>query len=149
MLSPFEELLKELSNKIEVPLHADAKHCCAILIDEKLKVQLEADKAQQHLILSGYISHVTPGKFRENVLTDALKANKATYPQEIGIFGFSPHNNMLALFYILSMENLTGEKLSDILAYFVGKAMDWHNAISAGYSSPVPTESPPKPFELR
>jgi hypothetical protein len=148
MENPFEEIIRQLSTSVNIPLKADEHDRVALLVDEKLKVQLEMDKAQQKLIISGYISKVPPGKFRENVLFQALKANSRSYPEELGILGYSSYDNMLTLYDLIPLENLTGEKLTDLLALFVGKAMEWQSAIASGMPSPIDMEKPAKPFDF-
>ena len=144
MISRFEELLKQLANLLNTPLHVDTKGCCAILVDERLKVQLELDKSQEKVILSGYITSIIPGRFRENVLIEALKENDQNF--QTGILGYSSYNDMLALFLVLSLHLLNGEILADQLASFIAKAMEWQNAIRAGYPAPISTDASDKPL---
>lgn len=141
----FENLLRELSLYLNIPLHVDKLGCCAIVVEEKLKIQLELDRSEQFLVLAGFVAKLDPGKFRENILLEALKANE--HLDRIGTFGFNPYDNTLALFYLIDTKNLHGEKLKDIIAIFIGRSLEWQNAILAGHSVPT-DESSTKPFSL-
>ncbi len=145
MSNLFESLLRELSLHLNIPLHVDKLGCCAIIVEERLKIQLELDRSEQYLILSGFVSKLEPGKFREMVLMEALKANE--HLDRIGTFGFNPYDNTLALFYLIDTKELNGEKLKDIVAIFIGRALEWQNAILAGHSVPS-DESSTKPFSF-
>jgi len=149
-MDKFEELLNELGNILGVSLHPDQMHSCTILIDEKMKLQLEMQKNKENLLLGAHICVVEPGRFRENVLGEALKTNNLSYPQ-VGTLGYSAYNNQLALFDVLSVDEMTGQKLADYLSLFIAKALEWRDAIEAGNTSPLPLteEEGPKPFGMK
>ncbi len=149
-MGPFEELLAELGNALGVSLNADSNNSCTLLVDEKLKVQLEMQKEKDRLLMGARVGVVDPGRFRENVLIEALKENNLPYPQ-VGIFGYSPKNNQLALYDTLDLDDLTGEKLANYLSLFIGKSLEWKNALESGHSAPQTSQTGegPKPFDLR
>jgi len=129
-LDPLRDLLEELGKIFDLPLEPDKQKSCSIVIDEKFKVQLELSRMQEKIILGAYLGVVPPGRFRENLLAHALKAN-AIYPR-VGTLGYSPYHNQLALFDFLPLEGLNGEKLADQLALFIAKGNEWLEALKTG-----------------
>jgi hypothetical protein len=150
MKDRFTELIEQLGTTLNTPLHNDSGDSCVLLIDEKLKVQLELHKDQERVVIAAYITTIDPGTFREQVLAAALKANARDYPS-VGIFGYSSHNNGLALFDCLLLEGLQADKLADYLSVFVGKAFEWQQSIDRGTVPIVMSaknKDQPKPFGL-
>jgi len=132
----FQELLWDLGEIIEVPLHVDKNHACRILLDEKLPVHLEMAEEKNELLVAAFLSEIPPGRFRENVLKETLKAN-ATH-HSFGTFAYIEKINTLVMQKYLSVESLSGEKLADFLESFIAEADSWRDAISNG--NPAPAE---------
>lgn len=130
MVDRFEQLLSELSQQLGVALHVDKKGACKLRINEQYHVQLESDAHQERLLAACFICDVPPGKYRENTLKDALKAN-GPFPQN-GTLAYSDRNNKLVLFSYLPMITLTGQKLADFLTVFVDKAKNWRMGVESG-----------------
>lgn len=150
-MDKFEELLKELGKILDMPLHVDSEHSCTILVNEKLRVQMELERNQERLIVASFIGLVPPGKFRENVFALALKINNP-YPR-IGTFGYSAYSNQLMLFEYLHPTKLNGEKLADFLSVFIPKAMEWRDALEVGNIARLTTPTSetaklPNPFGM-
>ncbi len=133
MTDRFEELLKELSALLGISLHPDHKGACKLVFNETLHVQLECDAALENLLIATFICDIPPGKFRENILKDALKAN-SPFPK-IGTLAYSDRNNKLTLFTSLRLSNLTGVKLAEILSLFVDKANQWRTGVETGHTA--------------
>lgn len=129
----FEELLKELSPELNLPLHPDRRGACKLKIDGVLEIQLECDAHQENLLIASFICDIPPGKFRENILKDALRAN-APFPSN-GTLAYSERNNKLTLFSFLRMETLTGKKLVEFLAVFLDKANNWRIGVETGHTA--------------
>ncbi len=135
MLDKFEELLKELSIQLGTELHIDKNGACLIFFEEKVKVQLELDKNLENLIVFCAICTISPGKFRENVLSNALKENN-TFPY-IATFAYFERESSLCMFNYLYFANLNAQMLSSYLLTFVDLASLYQDAISHGQSSPI------------
>ena len=91
----FEMLLHELSVELDVTLHPEKDESCVLMINETVKVQLEANVRTDHLLVASFVAEIPPGKFRENTLRDALKSN---YPfPKNGTLAYSERNNQLVL----------------------------------------------------
>ncbi len=158
MISPFEELLKELSRQIGLDLHPDQHGICCLKVDEDLRIQIEPDSQKGRLLIGSFIGELMPGRFREEVLKEALKANALILPEGKpggmpgGTLAFHQHNNQLFLFHYVAQEGLDGPKLVQALAQFTNYAMLWHNSIKNGRPTPLNLGAPhpsPLPFGIR
>jgi len=132
----FEEVLKELGQLINVPLHPDKNRLCRLNVNNVLHIQLESDESKERILIATFICDVPAGKFRENILKDALKANHF-YPR-IGTLAYSERNNKLTLFEYVPYPNLKVEKFADLLGQFIARADAWRVAIEQGQTAPQP-----------
>lgn len=131
MIDPFEQLIQELSHHLDVPLHLQEKDSCAILVNELLVVQIELTKDLQKVLLGSHLGEVAPGKYREELLKEALKYNHRNYP-DLGILGFEPSSKQLALFDTIGLDKLNGEILAAYFPIFVERAKLWQEALRKG-----------------
>jgi hypothetical protein len=135
VIDRFQELLNELGKVFHLQLFVDHHHACSIQIPP-LTVQLQLDPSQEHLLLFTKVIEIPPGKFRENVLKETLKANGAIDPV-LGIFGYIASMNTLALYQKYPIHILNGEKLAGIFGAFFEMATTWHEAIQQGKAAPL------------
>jgi hypothetical protein len=135
MTNPFEALIQQLGQFLRVPLHIDRYLACTLNIHQKFTVQLQMDSAHENVIVAAFICELPPGRFREDVLAEALKANNLPDPR-IGILGFLLRTNHLTLHQFYPLASLDGERLSLFLANFIDYANLWQKAISNRESSP-------------
>lgn len=133
----FESLIHQLGIALHTPLHVDHKHACTLQIHQKIRVQLQMDSAQEHVIALAFISELPPGKFRENVLAEALKANNLPDPR-VGILGYLLTKNTLTLHQSYPIRSLDGHSLALFVAGLTDYAALWRDAIEHGQSSPAP-----------
>src|SRR5580658_4179396 len=108
MIDRFQEILNDLGRVFSLELQIDKHHACSIQVSEHLTVQLQLDSSQESLFLFAKVIEIPPGKFRENVLREALKANALPDPRT-GIFGYLAQTNRLALFQRYPLEMLNGD----------------------------------------
>ncbi len=141
MTDRFEELLHELGKLFGLPLKPDKSHFCALQIKQGLKVQFQTDTAFEKLLIASKIGELPAGKFREDVLKEALKANGLTDPRA-GVFAYIRANNQLVFFQRYPFDILNGERLAGLLGPFIETAERWKSAIDAGQSAPLPVISP-------
>lgn len=149
MMDTFAQLLHDLGVLLDIPLSPDKRGACRLNIEDTLHIQLEPDANREKLLIYCFITEIPPGKFRENILRDALKANVDT---AIGILGFSERNNQLALYTYLNFSFITAKELLEFLHLFIAKAHSWKQAISTGQTinlSPEPAQKPFSPFDLK
>ena len=124
----FEILLDEFGKLIKVPLKPDKFNCCSIKFKGGLIVQLEPDKRGYFLHIATEIIPLPQGKFRENVLREALKANGLPPPRN-GIFSFSKKKDSLILYERAPLETATGQNLVELLTLFCRKAQFWKESL--------------------
>jgi hypothetical protein len=130
----FEELLKQVGAQLDIALHLDPNRACNLNINGLFHIQIEEDVRKDALLLASFICEVPPGKFRENVLREALKSNNA-YPR-VGTLGYSDRNNQLALFTHISWYQLTADKFLKSFNPFLEKVDNWRLAITSGHPAP-------------
>lgn len=135
MIGHFEVLLDALGKVFHLKLHVDQKNACSIRLGSDLTVQLQLDQSQENLWIFSKLAEVPPGKFRENVLQSALRANGKPDPLS-GTLGFIGPQNMLALFQQYPLHLLNGENLAETIGAFVETAESWRGALQSGRSSP-------------
>lgn len=126
----FEEILNDLGQLLGAALHPDRKGACKLNVNDVLHVQIEWQQQKDRLLLGCMICEIPPGKFRENILKDAMKSN-SPYPAH-GTLCYSEKNNKLCIFEFISLENLTGQKLLDHLQAFIAKAESWRIGVEQG-----------------
>jgi len=148
MIDRFQEILNELGRVFNLELQVDKHHACSIQVSEHLTVQLQIDASQESLFLFAKIIEIPPGKFRENVLREALKANALPDPRT-GIFGYIAQTNQLALFQRYPLEMLNGDRLAGLLGAFLEFGDNWHKAISNGEPAPQNIAAAPRPFGMK
>src|SRR5690554_6459151 len=124
MITQFEELLHDLNRFFELNLHVDKHNACSIQIHPELTIQLQLDLTQENLWVFAKLIEVPPGKFRENVLKEALKANALAEPR-VGVLCYLGLKNQLALYQKYPLTILNGEKLSGFLGAFLEMANSW------------------------
>lgn len=128
----FESLLQEIGKELKIKdLHADRNHSCLIKFKEGISIQIERDESGEGLVIGCTIATIPPGKYRENVFREALKANGLPEPR-FGTFAYSKRSDQLVLFIILPIKDLTGEKIIAVLLPFKEKATVWKDAIEHG-----------------
>lgn len=151
MIDQFDELMQELGHKLGLPLHPDKNGACKLNINNTLHVQCEYEPSHHRILLASFICEVPPGKLRENILRDALRAN-APFPEH-GILSYCERNNQLTLFNYLPLSGINAEKLASAFNEFVNKAQKWREAVETGQTSTLITSAPKlqdaNPFGLR
>jgi hypothetical protein len=142
MTTPFETLLHDLGKVFHLALHTDRSNACTLQIHRELKIQLELDPTQEQLWIFCKLIEVPPGKFREEVLKEALKANDRPDPRS-AIFGYIRASNHLALFQKYPLQILDGKNLSELIGTFAAIAENWRIAILRGRSAPLARDGLP------
>lgn len=126
-MSHFEELLKGLSTTLGTPLHVDHLGHCQIIAGHKLHLQLTLDRLEENLVVGAFLGEIIPGKFRENLLKETLKANHL-FPLD-GTLSYCDKNNQLALTAFLPLSSISSEILTGFLKSFIIKAEEWRKKI--------------------
>lgn len=127
----FSSLLLELGQILEIQdLTPDSNNSSLLKLKNGVKIQIEPGKSEQFLIMGAQIGNIPPGRYRDNIFREALKANNV--PPKNGIFAYSKKSDQLILFQMIPLEDLTGTKIHDYLVPFSEKVKLWQEAISRG-----------------
>lgn len=128
----FGTLLQEVARKLQIPnLQPDKNNSCQIRFGKDLRIQLEIDPSGQNLIIGTNLGTVPPGRYRENIFTEALKANNLPSANR-GTFAYSRKTDSLILFEKMPLKDLTGDIVADFLVFFLEKAKIWKEAVTRG-----------------
>jgi hypothetical protein len=131
-MTPFEELIRQLSFHMDVTLHPDAHQSCLISFpQDDLSIQIDLDANADQILVGTQLGRVTPGTYREKLFIQALRVNGLSQTPR-GILAFSEKNDTLVLFQFLRLEKLNGEKLHAFLHIFREHANLWKKAVSIG-----------------
>lgn len=138
----FGVFLKDLGAILGIPeLQPDANNTCLIKFKENILVQMELDRHGQFFIVGTNLGEVPIGRYRENLFTEALKANGLPYPH-YGTFAFSKQANQLILFKMFPQKDLNPTKVAEFIPPFVEKAKTWKEAIARGDVPIISAASP-------
>lgn len=127
----FEALLDEVGHALKIEdLHPDRNNTCLILMPNGIKIQLEMHARQEKFVIGLDLGPVSPGRYRENLFTEALKSNGLSNP--VGVLAYSSKLDHLILFQTLHLKDLTGEKIVSEMTPLVEKAKVWKEALEKG-----------------
>lgn len=134
-MAKFEDLIDSLGERLHKKLHANVNNVVTLLVNQTVKVQLEADRHQEMLTVAAYVAELPPGRFRERVLKEALKAN---YGANIlpGVLSFVGKENALLLFEKMPLSAVSVESLITRIKAFCERSKLWNEAINNGRPSP-------------
>ncbi|MEI8366608.1 MAG: CesT family type III secretion system chaperone [Parachlamydiaceae bacterium] len=125
-------LLQELGHALGIEnLHPDENNTCLIQLQNGQQIQIEMDKAGEFVLIGSVLGTVPPGRYRENLLKEALKANGMPHPIH-GVLCFSTKTDHLIMFQKISLRDLRGEKIAAEITPFLDKAAIWWDAVKAG-----------------
>lgn len=147
-MNKFETLIGELGHILNIPLEAEHGFLCKLNIKEKVHLQIEYDEASEKIILVCFVCEVPPGKFREQTLIAALKANHQDI--SLGSFSYVEGSQTLILQHYLPI-SVAAALLGTLLQQFTDKAIVWKEAIEQGNVSllvPSAPSSLPSPLSF-
>ena|ERR1700722_9178070 len=139
-MTPFEELIRQLGEKLGTVLHVDPHQSCRLEFADNVIVQIDLDGSADRLLLGATLGNLTPGSYRENLLKQALIVN-GLHAGRSGILAYSEKNDQLVLFSYLSLGTTTRDFLFEFLKNFVGHAFVWQEAIKRGEVPDVQIEA--------
>ncbi len=128
--SQLDSILKDFEPFFQCPLQADKNNSCLIKMNTGISVQMELNRYGQ-LLIGSPVAVLPGGRFQDDVLKEAMKAN-GFYPPFSGIFGFRPSSNTLYLFLLLEPHRLNQDKINQLLVPFTTKAKKWAEALERG-----------------
>ncbi len=132
----FEELLFEMGEELGIDIEPDPMGGCLLVVEEKYNIQIQPDQmSDDHILLGSRIAELGPGKYRENVLRDALKSN-FSIREKVGTLGYFQRDNMLMLFEYLPTRDITPKLFAEAILKFQAKIIDWVEALENEKTSP-------------
>jgi len=142
----FGALVQELSDVLHIPFSPDAHNACRIEYPDSIALTLEPDPLGEALIVVIEIAVPGDGKYRENILKEALRANGLPFPRN-GSFCYSHKKDMLLLTEQLPFEDLSAQRLAELLESLLEKGRLWKESIDHGEIPPIHTagEAPARP----
>jgi len=105
------------------------------------EVQLELDNTGDCIVVSVVLGKVPSGRYREDILEQALRSNGFP-PPFFGIIGYSLEGDILVLHRKFHASKLSKKLIMDSIPPFIQMAEEWSRALGA---SSVPIASKPDP----
>lgn len=125
----FNQLLAGIALLIKSPLKADANQCCLIdYAEENIQIQLELEQGTENLLIGANIGKVPPGRYRQDLFEQALKANFLDVPKG-GFLAYSPKAEQLVLFFKVPSQNLSPDQALSIINGFKDKYKRWKEGL--------------------
>lgn len=125
----FDTLIEDLGKVLETKLKPDHLNICRLKYPDGSSVQLEVDRDESRLLIGCPVGTLPPGRFRQDVLEQALKANNTDF--HVGTFGYAKKSGELYLYAYLMMKNLSGKQVATFLEPFTEKARAWSTALTS------------------
>lgn len=143
-MTPFEDLIKELGQIMDLPLHPDNRQACVLFFSQdELRIQIDLDTNADRILIGTQLGRLNPGSYRKKILFQALRVNGGSL-QPRGILAFSEKNETLVLFQFFPIATLTAQKLAAYLELFREHAKAWKEALKRGEVPEVEEDSPSK-----
>lgn len=142
MMDQLEQLFHDVGEEFDILLKPDQYGAVKLRIGPDIFIQMEYNKAKDWVAMVSFIGDLPPGKFRENLLKTALKANHQQ-PSDLHL-AYSDKNNQLALFYPFPMSMLSKDLLVKGILSVVEKSRAWRQGIATGNLASLVTISSQK-----
>ncbi len=140
-MNPFEELIRELSTHMGIPLQPDQHQSCLITYrEDQLAIQIDLDTNADRILIGSQLGRITPGSYRDKIFLEGLRSNGIAHKPR-GILAFSEKNDTLILYQFLELSHLSGEKLHQFLLLFRENAVIWKRALERGEIPQLVVES--------
>lgn len=131
----YAELINDLGKKLNIDIYADLNNIVTLMIEKRVKIQIEIDSVGEFLILGAYIAELPPGKFREHILKNSLRVNYLINERP-EILSYMNRENMLTLHRKFMLAALNVDELITQIKNITIRAKKWQDAIESGLPSP-------------
>lgn len=135
MKEPFAEFLQELGHALGMELFVDVRGACSVRMQGHLHIQMQPGPERDELWMVAEIAELPPGRFREEVLREALKANHAFRDMPFS-FSYVDAKNRLLLSTHSPFDKIDGTRAALLLSVLSDTAETWKRAVAGGRSSP-------------
>jgi len=127
----FSALCDDLGKILKIRTRPNRGNTMLIRFRTGIELRLEQAPGNNIIVATTCGKPPPTGRYRENLLREALKANGLPAPRT-GFFAYSTKQEALVLSDHLPMDELSAQKLADFLGPFMQKAEMWKNAIEHG-----------------
>ena len=134
-MSTFANLIEDLSRRLNRNLTPNKDGCVTLLIKEKITIQIEMDRDEDFLIIGAYIEELPPGKFREHILRDGLKAN-FFFKNNSQVLSYMKKENQLIVHQKMHIETTSPEDFFNDVQSLYERASKWFDSLDSGRSCP-------------
>lgn len=128
-MNPFETLISELGSVLGISLEAEQGRFCKLDIKGKIKIQIEYEEPSDSIRMACFVIALPPGKFREDVLSAALKANHID--PSSGTFAYAEGAQSLMLQLLLPC-SVSPALMATLLGQLTEKGIEWKEAAERG-----------------
>lgn len=129
-MSAFDDLIKDLGDKMALNLRPDQHSSCRLVFNQGATIQIDLDSTGDKILCASTLGNVPAGAFRERVFKKALIFNGIQTRK--AIFSFSAKNDELVLFQYFSLMTITGESLYKALVLQAEQIRIWVEALKNG-----------------
>jgi len=134
-MAGYKELIADLSDRLGEDLFPDIHGVVTLIVEKRVKFHIESDSVEEFMILGATISELPPGKFRENILKDALKANSRINVNP-GVLSYAGRENLLVIHTKLFIQGTSVDEMILRIKQLTSRAKKWMGAINEGRSCP-------------
>ena len=134
-MGSYKDLIADLSERLGIEIYPDLNNVVVLKIEKSVKIHIEADDVEEFLILGAFIDELPPGKFRENILKNGLKANYLVNKNP-AILSYLGRENILTLHRRYLIDSIDVEELITQIKAITERAQKWQASIESGHAAP-------------
>ena len=135
MISRFEEVLGWAEPFFSLPLRLDKHGACSVQLTPELMVQMQTDASGSNVLIACRLGQLNPGRWREDVLKEALIANHKDVSG--GILSYVAKTSQLMLFHCYPLDLMDRSTTNSLLASLTKTAQKWQEALASGHTHPA------------
>jgi hypothetical protein len=125
----FGAILEELGSVMNIKLVPDKFNSCLIRLPNKLEFIMKPSASDDEILAIVEIGQPGTGPYRLNILKEALMSNAQTEAKS-AIFCYGIKKDELVLYRSISLTDLTGRQLFDIMNEMCELAQNWKDCLS-------------------
>lgn len=123
----FEKVIRDVSEFLQLDLKPDESGAIGLKLRD-FYVQIEPDEKQENLLIFSPIGDVPEGRYREDILEQALRSN-AFPPPNLGILCMSKKTGKFYIYESFPMRYVSKEQLFATLPPLLEKVKMWKEAL--------------------
>ncbi len=143
MASTFEGVVQQLNNTFNLNLNAENLEAVNLSFKDQ-QIQFELDENQENVLAICFLGEVKEGRYREDVLVQALRSNGFPQPN-LGTFAYSSKMDTLILFHTMPVESVTQESLMNAASILYEKMVLWKEALASSMVPIIEKQKSDKP----